>query len=242
MNKFISILLSTLLIGHALQAMDVTSSDAGKQLIKAAGAGNLAAVEKFLAEGVNLDYQNSGRTALMVAAIRNHLEICKLLITNGASVNLRSNIREDEFAGESALMAAARRGNLEICKLFLEHGANVNQLDNFGRTALQEAISWARINTCKLLIDATLEAPIDSARLTGINLTPAQRSKVIKYLDSLQKTKIPGHQHLHPDTRRLIAQSLSNAYKLSNMIRAQIAASNMQNAFKEKLFEYLDQK
>lgn len=250
MNKLISIFLSTLLIGTALQAMDV-ARDAGEQLVQAAMDNDLAVVKILIEKGVNTNYQSDGRSALMVAAIRGNTEICKLLIANGANINLRSNIQEGQFAGESALMGAARRGNLEICKLLLEHGADVNQLDNYGRTALQEAISWGRLDVCKLLIDATLKAPIDPARLARINLTPTQRNEVVAFMASLKKNKslkktgqgVKGAEFLQPDTITLMGQTLSNAYKLKNMIRAQLEeiAQRRPDTYRE-LLNYLDRK
>ena len=209
----ISLCLSPLACESALQAMDVTHNDAGAQLIEAARTGNQAAAEELLAGDVNPDYQPEGsRTALMVAAIRNHPEICKLLIAKGANVNLRSNIREGEFAGESALMCAARRGNPKICKLLLKRGADVHQLNDHGHTALQEALNWGRMDVSMLLIDATLKAPIDPARLIGINLTPDQRHEVVAVMASLKKNRvlrktgrgIEGTEHLQADTISLM--------------------------------------
>lgn len=238
-NKIKIACLSALLIGSALQAMDVEPTELGKQLITAIRNDNPVQVEKLLSEGVDPNSRtDEGTTALILAAKRGYLEICRLLIARGADVNLRANNRD----GDSALIGAARRGFVGICRLLLKHGANINQLDNFGNTALVEALRWSQIAVCKLLIDAKLEAPIDPARLAGINLTPAQRSKVVTLLSNLEITKVPGHQHLQPDTRRLIVQSLSNTYKLINMIRAQIEAANMLPERKQELLEYLNQK
>jgi len=230
----ISLCLSPLAFESALQAMDEGKA---MNIVEAARADNLEAVELLLAGGADPDYQVDGRTALMTAAIRNQPKICKLLIANGANVNLRRNIREGNFPGESALMGAARRGNPKICKLLLQHGADVHQLDDHGHTALQEALNWGRMDVSMLLIDATLKAPIDPARLIGINLTPDQRREVVALMASLKKNRtlrkagqgIKGTEHLQADTISLMGQTLSNTYKLKNMIRAQIETSRMHN-------------
>jgi ankyrin repeat protein len=95
--------------------------------------------------------------------------VVKILLDNGAEVNIKNNKNEialmfaaDDYYcdkleavsalldkgsevnaknndGETALMIAAQRGCINIVKLLLERGADVKQKDNFGKTALDFA-------------------------------------------------------------------------------------------------------
>ena len=94
----------------------------------------------------------NGDTALTTASRYGHIEICKLLIENGAEVDTA-----DEN-GVTALMMASHRGHIEICRLLIEKGADVNATDEDGDTALMIAIISNRIdvstrfNVCSLLL------------------------------------------------------------------------------------------
>ncbi|KAK3493518.1 hypothetical protein B0T13DRAFT_421361 [Neurospora crassa] len=87
---------------------------------------------------------------LKAAARMGHLEICKLLISNGASVNIDNG---------RPLKAAARMGHLEICKLLISNGASVN-IDN-GRP-LKAAARMGHLEICKLLISNGASVNIDN--------------------------------------------------------------------------------
>lgn len=233
--------MSTLLIGSTVQAMDVKHTDLDKEFLKAARTaartGDLSELTLLINRGANVNY-NPTTTALYTAALAPNLEVIKLLIENGANINLRNNDREGNFP----LLGAARRGTLDVCKLLLRLGADVNQRDNFGHTALEEAISRGKIDVCKLLIDETLKTPIDPTRLTGINLTPEQKTQVIALRKSLEQAK--GSQHLSRDTKTLVSQSLSDMYKTKNMVRRQIEEirQDPQDQIRIELLKYLDKK
>lgn len=66
-----------------------------------------------------LDADNRfGYTALMIAAQSGHLEILKILLDNGSSINNQTKF------GITAVIIAAERGNKEILKYLLEKGAD----------------------------------------------------------------------------------------------------------------------
>ena len=67
---------------------------------------------------------NNGLTALMLAAMKDHTEVVKLLLEKGAEVNAK-----ESTDSATALMMAANNGHAEVVKLLLEKSANVNMKD-----------------------------------------------------------------------------------------------------------------
>merc|ERR1719473_1668984 len=86
--------------------------DMHRKFLAAARAGNMAKLEKYLARGVDVDYQNEvGESPLMAAAYQNHLAVVKRLVDAGADVHLvNSN-------GESAVSLASMAMNNEVIVL-----------------------------------------------------------------------------------------------------------------------------
>jgi hypothetical protein len=95
--------------------------------------------------------------ALLTAASCGGLEICRLLLCQGADVNVI--IPADNSAlfrsQGSALIAAASYGHKDVCQLLLDHGAKVDEiaLDAKYPTALIAAASRNRWKVCQLLLD-----------------------------------------------------------------------------------------
>lgn len=76
----------------------------------------------------------AGYTALHYAARAGHLEICRLLLSHGASVDCRTR------AGQATpLHRAATAGRLEVCQLLLDKGADFQAMDADGKTVLDRA-------------------------------------------------------------------------------------------------------
>lgn len=88
----------------------------------AAREGNLKEVRRQLAWGVNANKRHffTRDTLLIEAAANGHLDVVKLLIENGADVNLKGE------AWYGPLHAAAAKGHIEVVKILLENGADVN--------------------------------------------------------------------------------------------------------------------
>ena len=74
-----------------------------------------------------------GMTALHFAAAGGDVEMARILIDNGASVNARSDI------GETALMFAARWGRVDIVAMLLAEEADASLVNAYGETALSLA-------------------------------------------------------------------------------------------------------
>ena len=104
--------------------------NAHESIHKAARGGNIKALKKHLAEGIDVNAKTIlNETPLMKAAIAHdeHVEVVKLLISSGADVNVKD---ANSF---NALGGALSRGHQEILKLLIAAGADVNaEVDKFG--------------------------------------------------------------------------------------------------------------
>ena len=149
-------------------------------LIRASADGDLAAVKRLVAEGVDINAADArGRTALLEAAWGGYRDIVSLLLEKGAVVNrpdssgftpiCRSveegfdaitalllengaevNIRAGT-RGSTPLMLAAENGNRRIVAMLLNHGAQVTMLDQFGESALDRALRYDHEEAAALL-------------------------------------------------------------------------------------------
>ncbi|KFP63148.1 Protein TANC2, partial [Cariama cristata] len=87
-----------------------------------------------------------GETALTAAAGRGKLEVCRLLLEQGAAV------AQPNRRGVVPLFSAVRQGHWQIVDLLLTHGADVNMADKQGRTPLMMAASEGHLGTVEFLL------------------------------------------------------------------------------------------
>jgi ankyrin repeat protein len=119
-------------------------------LFAAAHDGDLAKASDALAAGANVNAVDPHNvTPLLEASGREHLEMTRYLIGQGAEIDY-TGMREG-----SPLMLAAYMGQLEFLRLFLEAGANANlAMPNGGETALHMAAVTGQTAAAKVLLDA----------------------------------------------------------------------------------------
>ena len=147
----------------------------------AAFVGNIEAVKQHLAAGtdVNVKKDKLGDSLLHEAMLyksKQHTEIIKLLIANGADVNAKNkdertplhdatskeraeqlvtngaDVNAKDMFGKTPLHYAARSGQKEIVELLIAKGADMNVKDvSFFRTPLDLAISSKRSETADLI-------------------------------------------------------------------------------------------
>ena len=75
-----------------------------------------------------------------------HIEIIRLLLQNGAEVNVKSN------DGYTPLHYAAIRGHVEILHLLVENGADIEAQDSIGWRALHYAANYGHLPFMQELI------------------------------------------------------------------------------------------
>uniref|UniRef100_A0A8C7D8R8 Tetratricopeptide repeat, ankyrin repeat and coiled-coil containing 2 n=1 Tax=Oncorhynchus kisutch TaxID=8019 RepID=A0A8C7D8R8_ONCKI len=88
-----------------------------------------------------------GETALTAAAGRGKLDVCRLLLEQGAAVG------QPNRRGIVPLFSAVRQGHWQVLDLLLNHGADVNMADKQGRTPLMMASSEGHLGTVRYLVD-----------------------------------------------------------------------------------------
>ena len=91
-----------------------------------------------------------GAAASHAAALAGHADVLSLLLSRGATVDLRTNL------GETPLHFAAREGHLVATSVLVKRGASVNATTKFGATAL--ALASRGQNREWLAVTALLEA------------------------------------------------------------------------------------
>ena len=145
-------------------------------LYDAAETGDIEAVKQHIAAGTDINQNSfSASPALYIASLEGHYEIAKLLLANGADVNLGFTVPEVNGVALSPLDSSTSQGHdkisdllrqnggkhgsiygavsaedYEAAKGLIEAGANVN-LFKLGDTALNEAIFSQNTNIVELL-------------------------------------------------------------------------------------------
>ena len=119
-----------------IQKKSTYPADLNEQMLKAAMAGNSAAVVELVAKGadVNAKGKYSGWTPLILASKKGEVELVNYLLSYGADVNVESGVR-----GRTAIMEAARNRKIGAVKALLTADPDLNAVDWEGYTVLMFA-------------------------------------------------------------------------------------------------------
>ena len=93
-----------------------------------------------------------GAAPLRMSSMKGLTDIVKLLLENGANVNMRGQ------TGRTALHWAALKGHLDTVKLLLDYGAETCIQDELGRTSLDWALIRNHLEIANLLQEYTVPA------------------------------------------------------------------------------------
>ncbi len=148
-------------------------------LIRASSDGDLAAVERLIRQGANVNVvDNRGITALHYAVNCHNIDIriVRALIAAGADIDARTP------NNGTPLMNAVSMpyGKPEIALELLRAGANVNVTDSEGETALWLATTDSSVSIVKALLDAGADPNV---RGPGGN-TPLQMAAINGFIDA----------------------------------------------------------
>jgi ankyrin repeat protein/tetratricopeptide (TPR) repeat protein len=133
------------------------ASQTSSALHRAAARGDAKTVKLLLTRGADVNAQDDqGRTALLVAIERRHIDARNTLLDHGADVEKQTP------SGISPLYAAAFHGRDACIEVLIDHGANVNARCALGRTALFPAAAEGHASCVRALLkrgaDVTLRA------------------------------------------------------------------------------------
>ena len=96
---------------------------------------DIGLMRKRLGSGLGVDSRDGyGYTALHYASRAGHVDMCELLLREGASVNLQTN-----SSGSTPLHRAAYTGHLPVVKLLLQYNADPHARDADNKTPLDKA-------------------------------------------------------------------------------------------------------
>jgi ankyrin repeat protein len=174
------LLLATLIAIQPILAME-SPSDLNYKLCVAARLGNLDTVQQLIQDGafINAQVQDKKFTALGQAVCNGHEAIVRLLLDNGANVNLPIDNKHDG----TPLMSAAEKGRLAVVKLLLVHKAEVNIQTAIGTrqvTALHQAAQNGHDQVVALLLE-------HGACIEAISLIMAAEGGHLKVMEILLK-------------------------------------------------------
>jgi len=148
---------------------------------------NLAGVKKWLEYGLNPNCL-TGRppnlfTPLILSCQYGYFEIIKLLIENGADVNMVGN----PMYKTTALLETSRQGNPEIFKYLLDKGADINYTDAGGYNARLFAENFKHSEILKMInsrpqvkFQTQLERDIIREKIMQIEARDKEHSELLR--------------------------------------------------------------
>jgi hypothetical protein len=127
-------------------------SPRSKLLLSAAASGDVAAIGSLLAQGTAVDSKDvDGRSALLVAVERNHLEAARALIAAGADINLQARNLDSPW------LLAGARGRTEMLREMIPKGPDYRLRNRYGGSALIPACHYGHVDTVRLLLTTRID-------------------------------------------------------------------------------------
>jgi len=146
------------------------------QLFKVVRTGDLAQLEKLLAQNVKVNYLNQrGFTPLIMAAYYGHESVIDRLSQAGAEVCAVDK------KGSNAMMGAAFRGHIHVIKWMLKNSdCNINHRNYAGQTTLMMAALFGRSDIVDLLLEHGADPEVkDVMGNQAASLAAGQGQKVL---------------------------------------------------------------
>ncbi|XP_074646013.1 uncharacterized protein LOC141902265 [Tubulanus polymorphus] len=116
------------------------------------------ALNLLISTGADLNCIKHRTTPLICAAKTGNIQICRLLVENGADIN-----QTDDWGEETALRSAISCGNIDLIRYLIQNGSDLSTMDEAGRTIIYHAVKCENIEVIETLLSFTSE-------INGINL------------------------------------------------------------------------
>lgn len=138
-----SVPLARILLSHGAD-LEAPSEDRGTRAIHlATNFGDVDMLTLLLDHGASIEAQDqSGQTALLIAAATNNPQTVQMLLDHGADHEARESGK-----GQTPLMRASASGFLDSAVALVEKGAEINAVDNAGRSPLMLAATANSYNS-----------------------------------------------------------------------------------------------
>ncbi|RZC31795.1 GA-binding protein subunit beta-1 [Asbolus verrucosus] len=204
--------------GGRLIAPTVSVNELGKQLLKAAGEGNVEETKSLLNRGALFTADWLGTSPLHLAARNNHLEICEILLKAGISRDARTKV------DKTSLHMAACEGHVNIVETLLEYGSDPDCRDLLGMTPLHWAAQNGHAEVVKTLIKhfANTE-PLNKFYLTPTDIaTQINRPDIVELINVDMNEPVNATQHL---TLELVENSNESNIQTSDPVSS-LSSSN----------------
>ncbi len=200
-----------LLINNGADVNAITENTATGEpispLLYAIYGGRKEAVELLIKNGANVNSKIDGKSLLNIACENSNIEIIKLLINNGASIDdytkllliaIDSNDKEmvesfiengadvdgDISATNTPLLEAIEKENKEIVELLIKNGANINQGNSYDDRPLLTATLKGNKEIVELLIknEANINQRDKDGNTALLNASISGNIDLVKYL------------------------------------------------------------
>lgn len=183
----------------------------GSHISRAVNHNKVKIAQVLIDNGANVNEMNWDKTLLSLAASNDYEEMVKMLLRNGADINLGTHTAlhnaanrgcrgivqvlldngakidaVDEF-GNTALICAANNGHERIVQTLLDRGADVNVMDGFGWTALIYACEHGFESIVQTLLDEGAEVnTVGKSRDGKSRDTALKRAEMHRYKGIIQ--------------------------------------------------------
>lgn len=135
---------------------------------------NVSVIKYLVHNGADIHKPNCNGGTCLINAVQD-AELCKFLISQGASVNAVDN------SGNIALHYAIREGMVDTVKLLLQHNSDYKVKNDWGDDALQTAALRGSQNIVEIILDMTPQTTADAIRayeLLGTNFVDEKNDMV----------------------------------------------------------------
>jgi len=155
------------------------NDDGQTPLMLAAIYGKKDIVNKFVnLPGIDINAKDhSGISALLYASFQGYSEITRILIENGADINV-------SVSGVTPLLAAIKGKSIDTVKVLVGNGADINKKDNDGNSSLVYASYVGSLEIAKLLVEEGVEVTAYEAAQALVHSMDSGSSEILMYISA----------------------------------------------------------